>query len=210
MGFNFIDIKNWNRREHYHHYIDNVPCSYSFTVDLEIEKLRKERLYPAMLWLLCATVNEFKEFRCALSDNGELGYFETMNPTYTIFNAGSKTFSSIWTEFNPDYNEFLAAYSKDVETYKESEGMMPKPDCPENVFNVSMIPWLQFSAFNLNIWKGGTYLLPIFTMGKKYIENGVLKLPLAVQVHHAVCDGYHAGCFVDSIQNKINNWTASN
>ncbi|MGN0848971.1 MAG: CatA-like O-acetyltransferase, partial [Victivallaceae bacterium] len=100
MGFNFIDIENWNRREHYLHYMNNVPCGYSFTVELVIEKIKNERLYPAMLWLLTAAVNEFIEFRSALAKDGRLGYFDSMNPTYTIFNSEQKTFSSIWTEFN--------------------------------------------------------------------------------------------------------------
>ena len=210
MGFNFIDIENWNRREHYLHYMNNVPCGYFFTVELVIEKIKNERLYPAMLWLLTAAVNEFIEFRSALAKDGRLGYFDSMNPTYTIFNPEQKTFSSIWTEFNSDYSKFLVAYQKDTDLYKTSTGMTPKPDCPDNVFNVSMIPWLKFSSFNLNIWKGDNYLLPIFTLGKKYTEKGVLKLPLAVQVHHAVCDGYHAGCFIEALQEKINNWLGTN
>ena len=28
-------------------------------------------------------------------------------------------------------------------------------------------------------------------------------LPLAIQVHHAVCDGYHVGRFIEVLQEKI-------
>nr|WP_279355025.1 CatA-like O-acetyltransferase [Enterocloster bolteae] len=48
-----------------------------------------------------------------------------------------------------------------------------------------------------------TYLLPIFTMGKYYEEGGGIWLPLAVQVHHAVCDGFHVCRFINDLQAKL-------
>ena len=51
MAFKLIDIDKWHRKEFYLHYIDNVVCSYSATVDLDITPLRGQRLYAAMLWM---------------------------------------------------------------------------------------------------------------------------------------------------------------
>lgn len=51
---------------------------------------------------------------------------------------------------------------------------------PENTFDVSMIPWFRFSAFNLNIHGGGKHLLPIFTMGKTHAAEGRTLLPLSI------------------------------
>ena len=41
-------------------------------------------------------------------------------------------------------------------------------------------------------------------MGKYEEQNGRRLLPLSIQVHHAVCDGYHVGLFVDIVQKEIN------
>ncbi|MBR6751570.1 MAG: type A chloramphenicol O-acetyltransferase, partial [Clostridia bacterium] len=30
--------------------------------------------------------------------------------------------------------------------------------------------------------------------------------PLAIQVHHAVCDGYHVGLFVEKLQKHIDHF----
>ena len=46
--------------------------------------------------------------------------------------------------------------------------------------------------------------LQIFTMGKYFERDGKRMLPLAIQVHHAVCDGYHVGLFVEKLQKYIN------
>ena len=79
----------------------------------------------------------------------------------------------------------------------------PKPNTPPNSFNVSMMPWATFTAVNLNLYNGGTALLPIFTMGKAFFADGRRLLPLAIQAHHAVCDGYHIGRFLATLQGNI-------
>ena len=104
----------------------------------------------------------------------------------------------------PDFETFVAAYENDMQRYGSNHGMIGKPDVPENVFTVSMIPWSTFESFNLNLQKGYDYLIPIFTMGKYCEEDGKILLPLAVQVHHAVCDGFHICRFVNELQELIN------
>ena len=61
-----------------------------------------------------------------------------------------------------------------------------------------------FEGFNLNLQKEYGYLKPVFTMGKYYQEAGRVLMPLAIQVHHAVCDGVHVCRFIDELQKLIN------
>lgn len=70
MAFTLIDLKTWERREFYEHFINEVRCTYSTTVQLDITNLKGRRLYPAMIWLLTQTVNQLPEFRTALTDEG--------------------------------------------------------------------------------------------------------------------------------------------
>lgn len=118
MKFELIDIDKWKRREYYEHYTKEVICSYSMTVNIDISNLRNQKLYPTMLWLLTKTVNEFPEFRTALTEKG-LGIFDTMLPAYTIFNKENKNFSVIYSEYSlhiensvfPIYNSHFADLS---------------------------------------------------------------------------------------------------
>lgn len=70
MGFHLIDLENWERREFYEHFIREVRCTYSTCVQVDITSLKKQRLYPPMLWLLTQTVNGMPEFRTALTAQG--------------------------------------------------------------------------------------------------------------------------------------------
>ena len=206
MAFKLIDIENWERKEFYEHFINEVVCSYSVTVNIDITNLLGQKLYPAMIWLLTKTVNDMPEFRTSLTKEG-LGIYDDMHPMYTVFNKENKNFSGIWSYFSEDYNEFLKSFREDEAEYSKSTRYAPKDGTPENSFNISMVPWLEFTSMNLNVYDEGKFLLPIFTMGKYFERDGRRLLPLAIQVHHAVCDGYHVGAFVARLQEYVDSFT---
>lgn len=205
MTFTPIDRAHWARKEYFDHYFSQVPCTYSAAFQLDITRLRQQgqKLYPTMLYHIAAEVNLHAEFRTALDGAGQLGIYDRMHPCYTIFHKESETFSNLWTEYTPDYEAFCEAYRRDMAQYGGNLGMEAKPGTTENTFPVSMLPWASFEGFNLNLQKGYDYLLPIFTMGRYQETGGKTLLPLAVQVHHAVCDGFHLCRFVNGLQTRL-------
>lgn len=206
MKFTLIDMNNWDRKEYFEHYYQNIPCTYSMSVKLDITSLKQrgKHLYSALLFFLTQIINQHREFRFSFDAQGRLGYFDEMLPSYTVFNPETETFTSIWSNVPKKYEDFYDIYKSDVETFGKNKGVVGKPDMPENVFNVSMIPWMSFEGFNLNLQKGYDYLLPIFTFGKYFFENEKCVLPLSIQVHHAVCDGFHVCRLVQELQDFIN------
>ena len=202
MSFHLIDLQTWDRKEFYEHFIEEVACTYSATVNLDITNLKNYRLYPTIIWLLTKAVNQIPEFRTALTNEG-VGIYDELHPAYTIFNKENKNFSAIWTEFHSDYRVFLNSYECDTAKYASSVNYAPKPDRPANSFDISMIPWFTFTSFNINVFDSRKYLLPIFTFGKYIDDCGKRLLPLSIQVHHAVCDGYHMGKFIEILQEQI-------
>ena len=40
MKFTPIDLAQWPRREHFEHYLAQVPCTYSATFSLDVTRLR--------------------------------------------------------------------------------------------------------------------------------------------------------------------------
>lgn len=205
MMFHPIDRAAWPREPWFAHYAQAVPCTYSLTARLDVTAIQRTRtkLYPALLYLLTGEVNRFEAFRTAFNQEGILGVYDTMHPSYTIFHPDTQTFSNLWTLWQPSYPQFLQAYLDDQACYGGLSLPFPKPHAPENTFPVSMLPWTDFQGFNLNLQKGFDYLLPIFTLGKRTRDAaGRWSLPIAVQVHHAVCDGFHVSRFLDSLQRE--------
>lgn len=203
MEFKVIDLNSWYRKDHFEHFYNETPCTYSTTVLLDITSITNQKLYPILLWSITNVVNQISEFRTSIIKE-KVVIFDEMVPAYTIFNNETKSFTSIWTDYFDDYDQFLKAYEEDVSKHSSSTKYISKENRPLNSFDLSMIPWLDFTSFNLNIHNEGKYLLPIFTVGKFKDIDGKRIIPLAIQVHHAVCDGYHVGLFVDLLQNEIN------
>ena len=141
------------------------------------------------------------EVRMAMKD-GELGIWDSVHPCYTVFHEQTETFSSLWSEYHDDFRQFLHIYSQDVACYGENLAYFPKGFI-ENMFFVSANPWVSFTSFDLNVANMDNFFAPVFTMGKYYTQGDKVLMPLAIQVHHAVCDGFHVGRMLNELQQSV-------
>ena len=209
MVFHKIDLHEWDRAEEFFHFTEAAPCSFSFCADLEMTALYRRakeggiKFFPLFLHCLSAEVNARREFRMHENGAGELGWFDTVNPCYTVFHEEDHRFSDVWTEFDGDFSVFYARYLRDTEKYGGPKRKPAKPYQDENLFNVSCIPWARFTGFSLDLPKSTRFFSPIFTIGKFYERDGNLYLPFSAQVHHAVCDGWHVAALVNALQDRM-------
>ncbi|HIC0330217.1 TPA: CatA-like O-acetyltransferase, partial [Streptococcus agalactiae] len=156
MNFNKIDLDNWKRKEIFNHYL-NQQTTFSITTEIDISVLYRNikqegyKFYPAFIFLVTRVINSNTAFRTGYNSDGELGYWDKLEPLYTIFDSVSKTFSGIWTPVKNDFKEFYDLYLSDVEKYNGSGKLFPKTPIPENAFSLSIIPWTSFTGFNLNV-----------------------------------------------------------
>ena len=184
MKFHVIDRENWNREQYFEHYLE-LKCTFSMTVNVDItlliEKVHQKgiKFYPTFIYIISRIINKHKEFRTCFNDEGVLGYWEEMIPSYTIFHKDDKSFSSIWTDYSSDFHIFYKNYEDDMRNYANVHGLFTKENIPPNVFPISSIPWTSFTGFNININNDADYLLPIITCGKYFNE----KIRLCYQFH---------------------------
>ena len=207
MAFHKIDMDNWERREHYYYYRDFIKTRYNLCGEIDItgllSQIREKRLhfYLVFLYVVIHTVNEIRELRMCLDEDGALGYWDVCHPSYTIFHKDDLTFSDIWTEYSPDFQTFYERASQDMETFQDVKGIKAKPDTPPNFCPISCIPWISFTGFGSDTYAESNMLYPVILFGK-YHENekGQILLPLSIAVNHMVADGYHTCLFFQKIQ----------
>lgn len=48
-----------------------------------------------------------------------------------------------------------------------------------------------------------TTLAPVVTWGKYELQQGRLKMPLTMNIHHAVADGFHLSRFFTEVQEQM-------
>ncbi|QHM95434.1 type A chloramphenicol O-acetyltransferase [Kosakonia sacchari] len=200
-----VDLSRWARKEHFEAFQTFAQCTFSQTVQLDITALLKHikavgwKIYPTLIFLIAKIVNKHTEFRMAIKDN-ELVIWNDIHPCYTIFHDETETFSSLWSHYDGNIHHFLDIYSEDVARYGNNLSYLPKEEPRENVFFVSANPWVSFTGFNINIANMQNFFAPMFTIGKYYQQGEKVLLPLAVQVHHAVCDGFHVSRLINELQ----------
>lgn len=209
MNYKKFDVESWNRKEHFYHFKDQLRCGFSLTTKIDISKVisfikeHEYKFYPTIIYLITKVVNKHSEFKFAMKD-GELIQWDTVNPAYTIMHPETETFSELCSVYKGDFKNFLEEYDRVHEKYKGDYAISPQSGI-ENIFNISMIPWVSFDGFNLNVPGFGDYFAPIFTLGKYIKNNEEILMPISIQVHHATCDGLHVAKLLQSLQELCDN-----
>lgn len=214
MKFNLIDKENWNRKAYFDYYMKDIKCTYSMTANIEFTNLLMRvkrnniKLYPILIYMTSKIVNKHKELRTSFDEEGNLGYWESMSPSFTIFHEDDESFSNIWTEYSDDFKTFYNNCLLDIEKHSDVKRLFAKENEPKNTFPVSCVPWISFTGANLNVYSDGKYpyLLPIVTYGKYFAQNAKSLIPISIQIHHAVCDGYHVTRFLNELQDMAHNF----
>lgn len=213
--FHKIDMETWERKEYYHYYINFIKSKYNLNVDMDITKLlklvkeKKLKLYPVLIYAVMKGINKNKEFRMSYDKEGNLGYWDYCNPSYTIFHDDDKTFSDIWSEYSEDFSIFYSNVTRDMEKYKNIKGIKSKPERPDNFSPVSSIPWLSFIGYSNDTYSESNMLFPVTVFGKYYERDRKILLPFSVFAVHAVADGYHTCKLINDIQEiilEVENW----
>ncbi|KFC81247.1 type A chloramphenicol O-acetyltransferase [Buttiauxella agrestis] len=200
-----VDLSRWARKEHFEVFQSFAQSTINQTVLIDITELLKHireagwKFYPTIIFLLSKIVNSHAEFRMAIKNN-ELVIWNEIHPSYTIFHNETETFSSLWSHYDGNIHHFQDIYSEDVARYGNNLSYWPKGESRENIFFVSAIPWVSFTSFNINVANMQNFFAPMFTLGKYYKQDGKVLLPLAVQVHHSVCDGFHVARLINELQ----------
>lgn len=203
--FTKIDMETWDRKEYFLHYYNDVRCIFGVAINIDITEIysrvkdRNLRLYPTLIWWISNAVNHFEFLRFNHDSDGNIGCYDRVNPSFTIMPQGNDKFHVLWCNYDQSFYTF---YDRCVEIMDSCDvsKMFPMEDTPKNCFDISSIPWIEFTSFYLNVFTTGTYLPPIFTTGKLIKEIDKVKIPFCLQVHHSICDGYHAGQFFTYLQ----------
>lgn len=205
MEFNRINMNTWSRKDVFKHFIKDVKCVMSLTADVDVTELvkmcKKEKLrfYPVYIYLVSKVVNKHEEFRMGYDGFGNVGYWSCINPSYIVFHTEDERFTNLTTEYMLDFYIFYNKIVSDIEEYKDIRGFDLKFPYP-NIFNVSCLPWISYKSFDLHVFDSGTYLAPVITWGKYEQTYDKITMPLTLQIHHAVCDGFHISRFFADIQ----------
>ena len=214
MTFTPIDPTSWPRMQTFYYFSQMAPTGYSLTVELDVTALRRTlkdrglKFYPAYLWLVTKSLNADPAFRLAKRGD-QIGTYDTLMPLYAVFHEDDKTFSMMWTEFDPDFSAFYQAFTENQVRYGAGHGFLSQPETPPpaNAYTVSCVPWVSFQHFAVHSYDLKDYFFPSVEAGKFVSRDGRWFLPLSLTCHHAATDGYHVAQFLEHLQADMDDFS---
>lgn len=198
-----IDLQTWPRRRHFELYrrFDHPHFGMTANVDLStfypFVKQQKIPVTVAIVYLISRTANEIPEFRYRMRAE-EVVEHAVVHPSTTIL-AGEELFSFAWFEYCQDFSTFAAQAQVRIAEAKAHPTLEDIPGRDDWLF-MTAIPWVSFTSFSHPLHLQPPDSVPRFAWGKFFPDGERLLMPLGVQAHHALMDGFHVGKYYALIQ----------
>ncbi len=201
-----IDMQTWPRREHFKTYstFDHPHFGLSADVDLSTiypaVKQSGQSITVVIVYILSRAANAITEFRHRIRVE-EVVEHEIVHPSITIL-ANEDLFSFCTLEYSTNYCEFAARAEEKIAYVQGHPTLADEPGQDDLLF-MTAIPWVSFTSFMHPMNLQAADSVPRFAWGKFFEDGKILKMPLGVQVHHALMDGIHVGKFYNAVQDYL-------
>ncbi|MDL2144055.1 chloramphenicol acetyltransferase [Flavobacterium tructae] len=204
-----LDLENWNRKEHFAHFIQMEEPFFGATVEIdctqayETAKSLESSFFIYYLHKTLVAVNAIENFRYRIS--GDQIYINDQIDASATIGREDGTFGFSFIEYHPDFKTFEKTALQEIERIQNTTGLFTRSFENDNLIHFSAIPWLNFTS--LSHARSFTFpdSCPKVSFGKMMISpTGKRTIAMSVHVHHALMDGLHMGQFVDYFQELMN------
>ncbi len=202
----YIDMKTWPRRKHFELFNTFDFPHFNLSADVDITAVHKDlprcpfSFTVVIVYVLARAANAITEFRYRIRD-GQVVEHDTIHPSPTIL-IDEDLFSFCTIPFDEDFKSFAVEADATINRIKENPTLDDKPGQDELIYMTS-IPWVSFTSFIHPIHMDPVDSIPRVAWGKFFSEGDRIKMPLSVQVHHALADGVHVGRYYNLVQGYL-------
>ncbi|MCB0622099.1 MAG: chloramphenicol acetyltransferase [Saprospiraceae bacterium] len=208
-----VELNEPHRRKHFDFFRGMSHPHFQIVAPVEITALRRHLrdgqlpFTPSIVYLLSLAANQLPTFRQRLRGE-QLVEHEIVHPSFTVLTDVSDVFSFCTVAFSSDYADFTRRAAERIEAMRRNPNLEDEEGRDDYLF-LSAIPWVSFTGFQHAMNYHPHDSVPRIVWGKYYEENGRIRMPLAVQAHHAVVDGRHIGEYfqlIDSLAADPSAW----
>jgi chloramphenicol O-acetyltransferase type A len=202
-----IRIETWERQEQYQFFRNYDNPFFSVTVNLDVTELlaftRANRLsfFAAYLYASQQQIHRIPEFRYRLQGD-QVVLYEQVRAGSTVL-KDNKLFTFCYFEEKESFAAFNQEVIQQVAACRQARAPLVAQD--ENLAQIhySVLPWLHFSSVSHPRNYGTVDSIPKIVFGQYQLQGRRYKMPVAVDAHHALMDGYHVGLYFEGFQSSI-------
>src|SRR5437588_8726195 len=202
----YLDIESWARRDLFEfirgyekpHF--NIFIGIDFTWLLTLLRGRPGvSVSVAYLYFALRVANEIEPFHYRLKD-GKVIVVDVINGGTTVL-LPNESFSYAYFDYQENFEKFVLGGTQSIERV-QAEGLL-KPTMRDDLIYFTVLPWVSFSSFAHARTPGRGESVPRIAFGKFTSESERTRLPISVEVHHALMDGLHVGRFLARLEEML-------
>lgn len=202
-----VDLTTWRRRSVFEFYRDFDYPQINICVDIDVTPcaryLEAQNLskFKTILWAISHVSNSIDELRYRIR-NGNVVLHDRVHPSFTVLTKDN-LFAFCLAEYTRNIRIFFERVEKGIQACRLNPSLEDEPG-QDNLLFVSCLPWIHFRSISHPIKLDAEDSIPRISWGSFRENKGKNIMPLAVQVHHGLADGYHLGTFFDRMQELVN------
>jgi chloramphenicol O-acetyltransferase type A len=206
-GMKYLDLAAWPRKEHFHFFKDKSYPHFNICANIDISRLlpvvkeKKHSFYHTIIYLVCRVANSMPEFRYRIQGDRVVEY-DIVHPGFTVMNGGGP-YKNCAADYKSDIYEFYRSATQAIDKL-ENAGLGSDAGERDDLLYLTCIPWVSFTSCMHPLHLEPPDSIPRMAWGAYFSDNGAVKLPLSVQAHHALMDGYHLGRYFEELQYLVN------
>jgi len=196
-----IDVRKWKRRDHYLWFRKYEQPFFSVTVDVDataVWNASRRRSAPSFfltsLFLMLNAANAVEAFRLRLRPRGVWRHDRVaVGPTIM---RPDETFGFVRLEPADTLRQFADRARAVISAAERQSGLVSNRLAGDDIVFHSVLPWLRFTA-STNALPGKGDSIPRIVFGRCVREGRRMKMPVSVEVHHALVDGLDVARFFE-------------
>ncbi|MDK9684021.1 CatA-like O-acetyltransferase [Pseudoalteromonas shioyasakiensis] len=206
-----IDLATWPRKQHFAFFKEFSLPYFNVCVSLDMAalynkcKVEPYSFFHSYVYLTLEACHDYAPMRQRIIDSLPVQLSSVRGSVVEL--AEDETFRFSYFEKQAsmaDFSKHAIAVGKTSKAKPFFSDAFAATEGQPDLIHISVLPWLNFSGFSHAVSEGHGLGIPKFVFGQYDSQTG--KMPLSIDVHHALMDGLHVARFVKILQEKITNF----
>ena len=206
-----IDLATWPRKQHFAFFKEFSLPYFNVCVSLDMAALYNKcksepySFFHSYVYLTLEACHDYAPMRQRIIDSLPVQLSSVRGSVVEL--AEDETFRLSYFEKQAsmaDFSKHAIAVGKISKAKPFFSDAFAATEGQPDLIHISVLPWLNFTGFSHAVSEGHGLGIPKFVFGQYDSQTG--KMPLSIDVHHALMDGLHVARFVKILQEKITNF----
>lgn len=202
----YLDLETWPRRDLFEFFRGYQNPYFNICTQLDVTRLMgflrdrpRASVSLAYHYFALRIANKIESFHYRL-ESDRVVIHEVINGGTTVL-LPNETFTYAYFDYHEDFDKFMLEAGEAIRKVR-AEGSL-KPTMRYDLIYFTTLPWVSFTSFAHARTPGRGESIPRIAFGKFLRDGNATRLPISVEVHHALMDGLHVGRYFTLLEEVL-------